>query len=128
MCPDAGGRSVKVKAGRGFECIVFFLMAMMVSYYVFIYIFCQFWTRLLETTCNKKASGGKFLSLVMQPWLHGREPSSTNRGDIAACDLLTLALLPYCAAVPAVVAYLCRLKETRCKTENAAASHGFYVR
>lgn len=33
-------------------------------------------------------------------------------------DLLTLALLPYCPAVPAVGAYLCRLQETQCKEEN----------
>lgn len=49
---------MKVKAGWGFGCIGFFF-TMMVSYYVFIYIFCQFWTRLLETTCNKKGSWRK---------------------------------------------------------------------
>lgn len=37
----------------------------------------------------------------------GRECGFDQQGDIAACDLLTLALLPYCPAVPAVGACLC---------------------
>lgn len=110
----AGGHSVMVKSGWGFGFIVFGFffcigqVTMMTSDFI---LFFSILDPIVRNYIQKMVLEESFChwlcSLGYVAGNQGRDCEFDQQGDIAACDLLTLALLPYCPAVPAVGAYLC---------------------